>query len=124
MINADDQSNINRKGNIIQMVREKNIAWHAGISKWKKFKNLNASSIGIELVNKGHRLGYENFTKNQIKSLIKICKILKKKYRIKKENFLAFFWPVEICEILVRLLIVKGNKLVYIITRRNRLGSG
>ncbi len=80
---------INRKGNIIQMVREKNIAWHAGISKWKKFKNLNASSIGIELVNKGHRLGYENFTKNQIKSLIKICKILKKKYRIKKENFLG-----------------------------------
>ena len=44
--------------------------------------------------------------------------------RIKKENFLAFFWPVEICEILVRLLIVKVNKLVYIITRRNRLGSG
>ena len=44
--------------------------------------------------------------------------------RIKKENFLAFFWPVEIGEILVRLLIVKVNKLVYIITRRNRLGSG
>ena len=44
--------------------------------------------------------------------------------RIKKEKFLAFFWPVEICEILVRLLIVKVNKLVYIITRRNRLGSG
>ena len=44
--------------------------------------------------------------------------------RIKKENFLALFWSVEICEILVRLLIVKVNKLVYIITRRNRLGSG
>ena len=44
--------------------------------------------------------------------------------RIKKEIFSAFFWPVEICEILVRLLIVKVNKLVYIITRRNRLGSG
>ena len=44
--------------------------------------------------------------------------------RIKKENFSGFFWPVEICEILVRLLIVKVNKLVYIITRRNRLGSG
>ena len=44
--------------------------------------------------------------------------------RIKKEKFSAFFWPVEICEILVRLLIVKVNKLVYIITRRNRLGSG
>ena len=80
---------INRKGNIIQMVKEENIAWHAGKSKWKKFQNLNNSSIGIELVNKGHRLGYQKFTKKQIKSLIKLCKILKKKYRIKRENFLG-----------------------------------
>ena len=80
---------ISRKGKIIQMVKEKNIAWHAGKSKWKKFQNLNDNSIGIELVNKGHRLGYQNFTKNQIKSLIKLCKIIKKKYRIKKENFLG-----------------------------------
>ena len=28
---------INRKGKIIQMVNDKNIAWHAGKSKWKKF---------------------------------------------------------------------------------------
>ena len=69
---------ISRKGKIIQMVKEKNIAWHAGKSKWKKFQNLNDNSIGIELVNKGHRLGYQNFTKNQIKSLIKLCKIIKK----------------------------------------------
>ncbi len=80
---------ISRKGKIIQMVKEKNIAWHAGKSKWKKFQNLNDNSIGIELVNKGHKLGYQNFTKNQIKSLIKLCKIIKKKYRIKKENFLG-----------------------------------
>ena len=32
---------INRKGKIIQMVKDKKIAWHAGKSKWKKFKNLN-----------------------------------------------------------------------------------
>ena len=31
---------INRKGKIIQMVKDKNIAWHAGKSKWKNFKNL------------------------------------------------------------------------------------
>ena len=80
---------INRKGNIIQMVEDKKIAWHAGKSKWKKFINLNENSIGIELVNKGHRLGYQNFTENQIKSLITLCKKLKKKYKIKKENFLG-----------------------------------
>ena len=80
---------IGRKGKIIQMVREKNIAWHAGISKWKKFKNLNHYSIGIELVNKGHRFGYQNFSHQQISSLITLCKKLKKKYLIKKENFLG-----------------------------------
>ena len=80
---------INRKGEILQMVRDRNIAWHAGKSKWKKFVNLNDCSIGIELVNKGHKLGYQNFTKKQINSLIKLCKILKKKYLIKNENFLG-----------------------------------
>ena len=80
---------INRKGKIIQMVLDKNIAWHAGKSKWKKFTNLNNKSIGIELVNRGHRFGYQNFTKVQIKKLIILCKKLKKKYRVKKENFLG-----------------------------------
>ena len=80
---------INRKGKIIQMVKEKKIAWHAGESRWKKFKNLNNYSIGIELVNKGHQFGYQNFSRQQISSLIKLCTKLKKKYLIKKENFLG-----------------------------------
>ena len=80
---------INRKGCIIQMVKDLHIAWHAGKSKWKKFSNLNNNSLGIELVNKGHDYGYQNFNNLQIKSLIKLCKILKKKYSIKKENFLG-----------------------------------
>jgi N-acetylmuramoyl-L-alanine amidase len=80
---------INRKGRITQMVKDSKIAWHAGKSKWKNLKNLNAKSIGIELVNKGHEFGYQNFTKVQIRSLINLCKLLKKKYRIKKENFLG-----------------------------------
>ena len=80
---------INRKGEITQMVSDHKIAWHAGKSRWKQFVNLNKYSIGIELVNKGHQFGYENFSKNQITSLIKLCKILKKKYFIKSENFLG-----------------------------------
>ena len=36
-------------------------AWHASKSKWQNFKNLNKYSIGIELVNKGHKFGYEKF---------------------------------------------------------------
>ena len=80
---------INRKGNIIKMVPDNKIAWHAGKSKWKNFNNLNKSSIGIELVNKGHKFGYQNFTKSQITSLLNLCKKLKRKYRIKKFNFLG-----------------------------------
>ena len=68
---------INRSGKIFRMVNEENIAWHAGKSMWKSFKNLNKNSIGIELVNKGHRYGYQNFTKIQIKKLIQLCKYLK-----------------------------------------------
>ena len=49
---------INKKGDVKSMVDEKNIAWHAGKSKWKNCINLNNRSIGIELVNKGHQFGY------------------------------------------------------------------
>ena len=78
---------INRKGLIVQMVEDRYVAWHAGKSKWKKTINLNKNSIGIELVNKGHKFGYQRFSNAQITSLIKLCKNLKKKYSIKKENF-------------------------------------
>tara|TARA_Y100001958_G_C21084174_1_gene439479 strand:- start:116 stop:838 length:723 start_codon:yes stop_codon:yes gene_type:complete len=80
---------INKKGDVFQMVKEKNVAWHAGKSKWGKFNNLNKFSVGIELVNRGQKFGYENFSNLQIQSLVKICKLLKKKYRIKEENFLG-----------------------------------
>ena len=41
------------------------------------------------------------------------------------KNFIdtALFWPVEVGEILMRLLIVKVSKLVWIITQRNWLVS-
>ena len=80
---------INRKGTITRMVKENKIAWHAGVSKWKNIKNLNKNSIGIELINKGHFFGYENYSNLQINSLIKLCSKLKKKYKIHKENFLG-----------------------------------
>ena len=80
---------INRSGIITKMVDESNTAWHAGKSKWKNFINLNCQSIGIELVNKGHRFGYQKFSKKQISKLILLCKFLIKKYKIKKTNILG-----------------------------------
>ena len=80
---------IRRDGSIILMVPELYEAWHAGKSNWKKDKFLNKNSIGIEVSNKGHQFGYQNFTKKQINSLIKLSKYLIKKYNIKKTNILG-----------------------------------
>ena len=80
---------IGKNGNLIQMVPDLYIAWHAGKSYWKKDKLLNDSSIGIEISNPGHIYGYKAFNKKQIKCLIKISKKLIKKYRIKKQNILG-----------------------------------
>ena len=80
---------INRSGKIFRLVEDQNIAWHAGKSMWGKYKNLNKNSIGIELVNKGHRHGYQTFTKIQIKRLVELCKYLKRKYRIKNKLILG-----------------------------------
>ena len=76
---------INQNGKVYRFVQDNQIAWHAGKSCWGKYKNLNKNSIGIELVNKGHQFGYTNFRKKQLSSLVKICKSLIKKYKIKKK---------------------------------------
>ncbi len=80
---------ISRSGKIFRMVKDHHIAWHAGKSMWGKYKNLNKNSIGIELVNKGHKYGYQSFTKIQIKNLIYLCKSLKQKYKIKNKLILG-----------------------------------
>ena len=92
---TDDNSNVSchyfikRNGQIILMVPELYEAWHAGKSKWKKDISLNKNSIGIEISNKGHEFGYQNYSKDQISSLIKLSKYLIKKYKIKRSNILG-----------------------------------
>ncbi len=80
---------IKKNGTIIKMVPDLYVAWHAGISSWKKDKFLNSKSIGVEVSNPGHQHGYKNFNTKQVKSIIKLSKTLKKQYKIKKENILG-----------------------------------
>ncbi len=80
---------IDRQGNILKLVDDSRVAWHAGKSRWKNFINLNYNSIGIELINKGHSYGYEKFPSLQINKLIKVCLYLKKKYKIKDSNIVG-----------------------------------
>ena len=80
---------IKNNGEIIQMVPDLYVAWHAGISFWKNDSYLNLKSIGIEISNPGHLNKYKNFSKKQIEAIIKLSKILIKKYKIKIENVLG-----------------------------------
>ena len=80
---------INQKGKVSRLVQDWHVAWHAGKSCWGRYRNLNESSIGIELVNRGHKFGYTYFKKKQISNLVKLCRMLIKKYKIKKKNILG-----------------------------------
>ena len=112
---------IKRNGDIMVMVPDLYVAWHAGKSSWKKLKSLNKKSIGIEIQNSGHNFKYEDFSLKQINSLKKLLKKLTKFYKIKQNNILGhsdiaqkrkkdpeekFPWKS-----LAKLKLAKGNRL-------------
>ena len=78
---------IKNNGEILTLVPDLYISWHAGISAWRKYKSINRNSIGIEISNPGHDFKYRKFSKKQIKSLLKLSTFLIKKYNI-KSNFI------------------------------------
>ena len=93
LINIDSKVSshyfIKNSGEIVTLVPDLYIAWHAGISSWKKYKSVNKYSIGIEVSNAGHDNKYKKFSKKQIISLIKLSKFLIKNYNIKSQNILG-----------------------------------
>ena len=80
---------IKYSGEIVKLVPDLYIAWHAGESSWKNYKSLNQNSIGIEITNPGHEHGYKKFTQKQISSLLRLSKFLIKKYKISLKNILG-----------------------------------
>ena len=78
---------IKTNGDILTLVPDSYVAWHAGLSSWKKYKSINKYSIGIEISNPGHEYSYKKFKKKQIKSVLKLSSLLIKKYKI-KSNFI------------------------------------
>jgi len=80
---------IKNEGEIVKIVPDLYIAWHAGKSSWGSFKSLNKNSIGIEITNPGHEFGYKKFSRKQISTLIKLTKFLIKKYKINSRNILG-----------------------------------
>ena len=80
---------VHEDGGIVQMVRESDRAWHAGKSSWRGQTDINSCSVGIEIVNPGHGLGYHAFPKRQIAAVIALCRGIAGRHAILPERVLA-----------------------------------
>jgi N-acetylmuramoyl-L-alanine amidase len=63
-------------GTLWRLVDETRRAFHAGISCWEGETDLNAVSIGIEIVNPGHEWGYRAFPEAQMATVEALCRRL------------------------------------------------
>ena len=79
---------ISTEGKIYNLLCLKFKAWHAGKSRWRNNININDYSLGIELENKGHNHGYQDFTKKQYLALKKLVNFLKKSFNISDKNII------------------------------------
>lgn len=77
---------VGEDGGILELVDESQRAWHAGVSSWRGQTNVNARSVGIELVNPGHEFGYRPFPKAQMAALTGLCRDILKRHPIAPRN--------------------------------------
>ncbi|WP_157015888.1 N-acetylmuramoyl-L-alanine amidase [Mesorhizobium xinjiangense] len=80
---------VHEDGRIVQMVRESDRAWHAGRSSWKGVSDINSHSVGVEVVNPGHFLGYPVFPDAQIEAVIGLCAGISARHAVAPERILA-----------------------------------
>jgi N-acetylmuramoyl-L-alanine amidase len=79
---------------IYNLVDETQAAWHAGVSNWKAYTQLNNSSVGIEIVNKGYTdtpqgRVYAPFSQAQIDTLIPLVRDIAARNHVAPENILG-----------------------------------
>jgi N-acetylmuramoyl-L-alanine amidase len=73
---------VKEDGYVLQCVPEERRAWHAGTAVWEGETDINSISIGIEIVNPGHDLGYPDFPKRQIAAVTALCRSIFTRHRI------------------------------------------
>lgn len=72
---------------IYQLVDESRRAWHAGQSDWYGRSDLNASSIGVEIVNQGPvDGGWQPYSESQIQALTVLLKDVVARHQIHARN--------------------------------------
>lgn len=79
---------------VYQLVDDNRRAYHAGVSSWKGATALNASSIGIEIVNIGYRETaegrvYQDFPQPQIDAVIALVKKIVAEHKILPERVIG-----------------------------------
>lgn len=76
-------------GRILQLVPEDRRAWHAGTGSWRGHDDINARSIGIEIVNGGHDYGLPDFAEAQIEAVIALSRDILQRHPIPGRNVVA-----------------------------------
>lgn len=76
---------ITKLGEIYQLVQDKDIAWHAGVSYWQGEKNCNRFSLGIELENRND--GVDKYSQPQYDALVWLCQTKVRQYNIPQSRF-------------------------------------
>jgi N-acetylmuramoyl-L-alanine amidase len=75
---------------IYGLVDESRRAYHAGASSWQGNTNLNASSIGIEIVNRGDALGgWQDYPQAQIDVVIDLVKDIVRRHNIRPDRIVG-----------------------------------
>lgn len=80
---------------IYRLVPEDRRAWHAGLSSWKGQTQLNASSIGIEIVNAGDQPGpdgqprFAPYPADQIDLLLRLVRDIVARHQIRPDRVLG-----------------------------------
>ena len=80
---------VDEDGTVHRLVAEDKRAWHAGKSRWRGIEDVNSASIGIEIVNPGHELGYRSFTEEQIDALVPLVAEIKERHGITRGNIVG-----------------------------------
>jgi N-acetylmuramoyl-L-alanine amidase len=80
---------IDEDGIITQMVAEEMRAWHAGEAMWAGESDINSASIGIEIQNPGHEMGYPEFPEAQMRAVEALSRDIIARHGIRPERVLA-----------------------------------
>ena len=80
---------VGEDGTLWRLVPEERRAWHAGLSVWRGRRSVNDFSIGIELVNPGHELGYRPFPPAQMEALVELARAIVARHPSDPRNVVA-----------------------------------